>query len=168
MKLKAEFAGKEYALVIRRRDASVAAEVDGRLYELKFREPGSNEYLLLGGNDVYDCRVGKNSEQPELFDVSVGIKNFAVKLVDPKRLRSAQSSDTHEHSSVHIVAPMPGKVVRVLVEMGSEVKAGAGIVVVEAMKMQNEMKSPRSGTVVAIHAKAGATVNAGDVLAVVE
>jgi biotin carboxyl carrier protein len=63
---------------------------------------------------------------------------------------------------------MPGKVVRVQLEAGANVEKGAGIVVVEAMKMQNEMKSPRDGVVVTINVKPGDTVNAGDVLAVVE
>jgi biotin carboxyl carrier protein len=63
---------------------------------------------------------------------------------------------------------MPGKVVRVLVEQGAQVEAGDGIVVVEAMKMQNEMKSPRAGIVTTLNAQAGATVKAGEVLAVIE
>jgi biotin carboxyl carrier protein len=58
--------------------------------------------------------------------------------------------------------------VRILVAVGDQVEAGAGIVVVEAMKMQNEMKSPKAGTVVALNIKTGATVNGGDVLAIVE
>jgi biotin carboxyl carrier protein len=63
---------------------------------------------------------------------------------------------------------MPGKVVRVLVEQGASVEAGQGLVVVEAMKMQNEMKSPRAGRVTELHAQAGATVNTGDLLAIIE
>ena len=63
---------------------------------------------------------------------------------------------------------MPGKVVRVLVEEGQEVEAGQGVVVVEAMKMQNELKSPKSGHVAELRAEPGSTVNAGDVLVVVE
>ena len=63
---------------------------------------------------------------------------------------------------------MPGKVVRILVAEGADVAVGAGILVVEAMKMQNELKTPKAGTVVSIQAEAGATVNAGDVLAVIE
>jgi biotin carboxyl carrier protein len=63
---------------------------------------------------------------------------------------------------------MPGKIVRVLIEEGAQVEAGAGLVVVEAMKMQNELKSPKAGTVTELRARAGATVNAGDVLVVVE
>jgi biotin carboxyl carrier protein len=88
--------------------------------------------------------------------------------MDPKRLRSGQNSDRHHHGVAEILAPMPGKVVRVQLKAGANVEKGVGIVVVEAMKMQNEMKSPRAGVVVAINVKPGDTVNAGDVLAVVE
>ncbi len=94
--------------------------------------------------------------------------NYAVKLTDPKRLRSAQSGAEHDKGTARILAPMPGKVVRILVEAGTEVEAGAGILVVEAMKMQNEMKAPKAGHVVSIDAEVGSTVNAGDVLAVIE
>jgi biotin carboxyl carrier protein len=63
---------------------------------------------------------------------------------------------------------MPGKVVRVLVREKEEVQAGQGVVVVEAMKMQNELKSPKQGIVQKVMAKEGANVNAGDVLLIVE
>ena len=69
---------------------------------------------------------------------------------------------------MEIAAMMPGKVVRVLVAEGDEVEAGAGLVVVEAMKMQNEMKSPKSGRVVEVKIKPEATVAAGEVLMVIE
>jgi biotin carboxyl carrier protein len=63
---------------------------------------------------------------------------------------------------------MPGRVVRLLVAENSSVEVGQGIVVVEAMKMQNEIKSPKKGIVKKISATAGAAVNPGDVLAIVE
>ena len=63
---------------------------------------------------------------------------------------------------------MPGKIVRVLVSQGDAVEAGAGVLVVEAMKMQNEIKSPKKGTIQKILVGEGAAVNAGDVLAIVE
>src|ERR1051326_9105223 len=91
-----------------------------------------------------------------------------IKIIDPKRLRSGQNSGGHHHGVAEIVAAMPGKVVRVHVEPGATVEKGVGVVVVEAMKMQNEMKSPRSGVVVSVKVKPGDTVNAGDVLAVLE
>jgi biotin carboxyl carrier protein len=95
-------------------------------------------------------------------------RHYEVALVDPKRLRSAQSQGGDHTGAAEIVSPMPGKIVRVLVKPGDKVEAGAGVVVVEAMKMQNEMKAPKAGTVVSIEVTEGATVNAGDVLAVIE
>ena len=67
-----------------------------------------------------------------------------------------------------MLAPMPGKVVRILVAEGDEVEKGKGVLVVEAMKMQNEIKSPKKGVVKKLSAAEGSAVNAGDVLAVIE
>jgi biotin carboxyl carrier protein len=67
-----------------------------------------------------------------------------------------------------IKTAMPGKVVRVLVEVGAQVAKGDGIIVVEAMKMQNELRSPKDGTVKDIRGSEGATVNPGEVLAIIE
>lgn len=167
-KLKAEVAGNAHQISIQRHDSVVVAEVDGRRYELELRELGAGEYLLLNGSSVYDCRVENSQNHPHALDVSLRGASYPVKITDPKRLRSAQSGAEHDKGTAQIVAPMPGKVVRILVEDGSAVEAGAGILVVEAMKMQNEMKAPKAGKVVSIHAQAGDTVNAGDVLAVIE
>jgi biotin carboxyl carrier protein len=103
-----------------------------------------------------------------VFDVTVRGNNHLVTVIDPRRLRTDEDADRHHHGTAEITAPMPGKVVRVLVEAGEEVEAGAGLVVVEAMKMQNEMKSPRAGAVVSIKVAAGDTVEAGTLLAVIE
>ena len=85
------------------------------------------------------------------------------------RVRSADASPVGGNKKVReLGALMPGKVVRVLVEEKAEVEAGQGVIVVEAMKMQNEIKSPKQGRVVKIVAQVGASVNAGDVLAVIE
>ena len=81
---------------------------------------------------------------------------------------AARRVPAHHPGAAEIISPMPGKIVRVLVEAGAHVEAGAGIIVVEAMKMQNEMKAPKAGVVVSINAAVAATVNAGDVLAVIE
>jgi biotin carboxyl carrier protein len=93
---------------------------------------------------------------------------YEVALTDPKRLRGARGAGAEASGRAQVRASMPGKVVRVLVEAGASVEAGEGLVVVEAMKMQNELKSPKAGVVVEVRAEAGATVNAGDVLVVVE
>ncbi|HST52187.1 MAG TPA: biotin/lipoyl-containing protein [Pyrinomonadaceae bacterium] len=170
MKLNAEIEGEKVALEVRREGGRVFAEVGGRRYELEARAVGSSEYLLIHGGRVYECRVGaaRGARSRGELSVSVGAFEYAVALADPKHLRGARTVAEHEGGRAQVTAQMPGKVVRVLVSKGQEVEAGAGIVVVEAMKMQNELKSPKSGTVVELRIEPGATVNAGEVLAVIE
>jgi biotin carboxyl carrier protein len=131
--------------------AKVKAWIGARGYELEAREIEDGVYLMFVGDRVREVRVDER-----------------IKIVDPKRLRSGQNSGGHHHGVAQIVAQMPGKVVRVHVEAGAAVEKGAGVLVVEAMKMQNEMKSPRAGVILSVNVKPGDTVNAGDVLAVLE
>jgi biotin carboxyl carrier protein len=168
IKLKAEVAGIDHQIWMQRRESVVLAEVGDRKYELEIHEVGDGEYLLIAGNSIYNCRVEDHDLESGHIEVSLLGVDYRVKLTDPKRLRSAQSGTAHDQGLAQIVAPMPGKVVKILVDAGTDVEAGAGIMVVEAMKMQNEMKSPKAGQVVSIHAQVGSTVNAGDVLAVIE
>ncbi len=168
MKLHATVADSQSDILIQDEGACVRAEVDGRSYELEVRESGVGGYVLIIDGQVFDCRVAGRPVSAKPIDVIVGATQYSVTLIDPKRLRGASGMVAHADEAARIVAPMPGKVVRVLVSVGDRVEAGAGIVVVEAMKMQNEMKSPKAGTVVALKVDVGATVNAGDVLAVVE
>jgi biotin carboxyl carrier protein len=173
MKLTAKLDGTEHRLDIRRDGANVAAEIDGRRYTLAARETEAGVYLLTFEGRVYECRVERAGDAEQRSSGSacrVGVRNrvYEISLSDPKRLRGAGGAGADASGRAEIRAPMPGKVVRVLVEAGASVEAGAGLVVVEAMKMQNEMKSPRAGTVTELHARAGDTVQAGDVLVVVE
>ena len=145
----------------------VKAEIGGRRYELDVHESGANGYQIISNGQVFDCRVEGRPESGLPIEATVGTTPFTVTLTDPRRLSSAASASAHGDDAARIVAPMPGKVARVLVEVGSQVEAGDGIIVIEAMKMQNEMKSPKAGTVIALNVQTGATVNGGDVLAVV-
>ena len=168
MKLTATLGDYQADVEIRAADGSVCAEIDGRRYEIEMHESGSGGYLLISDGQVFECRVQSRVESGKLIDVVVGTAHYPVTLGDPKRLRSASNSVAHVDGAARILARMPGKVVRLLVKVGEQIDAGAGIMVVEAMKMQNEMKSPKAGTVVALNVAAGKTVNAGDLLAVVE
>ncbi|OLE54951.1 MAG: hypothetical protein AUG51_04730 [Acidobacteria bacterium 13_1_20CM_3_53_8] len=168
MKLIAEIAGEEHDVEIKREGSRVVALIDGRKIEVEARDMGNGHYLLKNGNSVYECRVERSRDSARSIEVNVGTDAFHITLTDPKRLRSLARAGAHSDGSTEIVAPMPGKVVRVIAERGAHVEAGDGIIVVEAMKMQNEMKSPMAGTVAAINFQIGATVNAGDVLAVIE
>jgi biotin carboxyl carrier protein len=164
MKLNAELEGSTHALTFALEGEKIRAQVDGREYELELRVH-VNGYLILDGTRVYDCHVERSQN---LFTVQLEQRSYAITIVDPKRLRGTGAAGGQDHGSAKILAPMPGKVVRVLVAEGAEVEPGTGILVVEAMKMQNELKSPKPGKVVTINVEPGATVNAGDVLAVIE
>ena len=168
MKLNAQITGEGHALSLNLNDGSVNAVIDGRTYDLEVRHLLGGEYLLLYGASVYKCRIEVKDSARNVFSVNLRVASFDVTITDPKRLPRGKATAGQDHGAAEIVSPMPGKVVRVLVEAGATVKIGDGIIVVEAMKMQNEMKTPKSGVVVSINAKPGATVNAGEVLAVIE
>ncbi|MGZ4733688.1 MAG: acetyl-CoA carboxylase biotin carboxyl carrier protein subunit, partial [Terriglobales bacterium] len=98
----------------------------------------------------------------------VGDQLYTAEVRDPRSLRGRKLRADLDKGARRLVAPMPGKVARFLVGENSPVEAGQGVVVVEAMKMQNEIKSPKKGTVLKLAVAEGAAVNAGDVLAIVE
>ena len=171
MKLKAKLSGMDHDVSLSLANESAVVEVDGRHYDLEVRKLARGEYLLINGSQVYKCRVEQKRDSTRMggsWGVVLRGQCHEVTIIDPKRLRSAQSSAAHQAGAAEIVSPMPGKIVRVLVAAGAHVEAGAGVIVVEAMKMQNEMKAPKAGLVVSIRTEEGATVDAGDVLAVIE
>ena len=171
MKLKAHLSETDHDVSLKFADGAAVVDIDGRHYDLEVHPLAFGEYLIKSGSNVYKCRVDQNRSflaAGGSFAVVLRGQSFAVSVIDPKRLRSGQGSGAQHTGAAEIVSPMPGKIVRVLVEPGARVEAGAGVVVVEAMKMQNEMKAPKAGVVVSINAEEGATVSAGDVLAVIE
>jgi biotin carboxyl carrier protein len=96
----------------------------------------------------------------------VGSHEFAVEL-ETARADSAAARRAPA-GAARLLAPMPGRIVRVLAEAGQQVEAGQGLVVMEAMKMENELRAPRAGRVAEVHALEGQTVETGALLAVVE
>ena len=89
-----------------------------------------------------------------------------MEIADPRAWRRGRGGSIELEGRQQVAAPMPGKIVRVLVAPGQQVEAGQGLLVIEAMKMQNEIRSPKSGTVEKL-VREGQTVNAGEILAVV-
>ena len=100
--------------------------------------------------------------------LQTGTHEFTAEVIDPRAWSGRRHGHVEAEGRQPIVAPMPGKVVRLLVKAGEQVETGQGLLVVEAMKMQNEIRSPKSGTVERVLAKEGQAVNAGEVLAWVE
>ena len=123
-------------------------------------ETEAGVYSVLVDGASYEVRVTGDQ-------VTVNGHTFEVALEDPRQWKRSRAT-AGATGKISLTAPMPGKVVRVLVAVGDEVTAGQGIVVVEAMKMQNELKAPRAGRVTSIRVKENDSVNAGAVLAVIE
>lgn len=164
MKYEVEIQGRQVSLDFEERDGQIEARVGSRSYEIEIVSPEHGVYTILAGYKVYEARVW--SPEPDSLSVKIGSHVFLTRVIDRKHRRS-----TVEHGiegRQNLVAPMPGKVVRVLVGAGDEVTMGQGCVVVEAMKMQNEIKSPKAGRIIEVRVVEGATVNANQVLAVVE
>jgi biotin carboxyl carrier protein len=122
-------------------------------------------YSILVEGSSYEVYI--EATRVDAGQVTVAKRHFDYQVDDPRQWK--RSGDTAGgQGRAAILAPMPGKVVRIMVALGDEVEAGQGIVVVEAMKMQNEMKAPRSGKVAAIQVKENDSVVAGAVLAVID
>lgn len=148
----------------RNRQASRAALiVDGRAVEADAVRIARSTYsILIGGRSVEVAL----EEHPNGLLLRAGGREFQVEVIDPRAWRGGRGGGIELEGRQQLVAPMPGKIVRVLVAKGQQVENGQGLLVIEAMKMQNEVRSPKSGTVEKV-AKEGQTVNAGEVLAVV-
>jgi len=165
MKLKIQFGGRTRDLELAREGRRLRASLDGRAIEADAVEvaPGQYSILLEGAA----CEVGVEPAAAGLI-VSIAGRRLEARVVDPRRWRGAGRGGALEvEGRQQILAPMPGKVVRVLVQQGDTVDAGRGLLVVEAMKMQNEVRSPKTGTVERLLVTEGQAVNAGEVLAVV-
>jgi biotin carboxyl carrier protein len=133
-----------------------------RSAQIENPEPGVYSVLMDGRS--YEAYV---EETTGGLEVSINGFRFEIEARDPRRW-SRKSTGRGGHGVQSIASPMPGKVVRVLVATGDQVEAGQGMVVVEAMKMQNEIKASRAGKVLLVAVQEGATVTAGEVLATIE
>jgi len=164
MKYETEIRGRQVSVEFEQSGERIAAQVGNRDYDLEFFSPEEGVYTFLDGDRVYEAHVSELDKTS--MRVLIGSRLFTTRIIDRKHRGSSVEHTIEGRQS--LVAPMPGRVVRVLLRAGDDVAAGEGVIVVEAMKMQNEIKSPKSGRVVEIRVVEGATVNANQVLAVVE
>lgn len=144
--------------------ASCAFSVDSRecVADVEQVEPGV--YSILLGRRSFEVKIEEGDRR---YFVAVNGHRYEILVQDPRRL-ARQANRLEAAGPQMLTAPMPGKVVRVMVEAGQPVAAGQGLVVVEAMKMQNEIKAPKAGSVRALHVDEGGSVGAGDALVEVE
>jgi len=157
--------GHPHRLELERVDGAWHCRLDGCEIAIDAVIPRRDVLSLLVDGHAYEIKREQTATDLHMW---VGNARFAVEMHDPRSLRSRRAAGRDAEGPRKLVAPMPGRIVRVLVNEKTEVAEGQGIVVVEAMKMQNEIKSPKKGAVQKILAVPGAAVNAGDVLAIVE
>jgi acetyl/propionyl-CoA carboxylase alpha subunit len=169
----------------------LSIEVDGESCSLEWRPNGTGFEYVLSGAASSSGDASVSEVMPGVFSVLLGTRSFTVHVgahvgvtgdqlevwsgsqchlisVADTRDRSDKSTNAAATGPIGVRAQMPGRVVKVLVELGARVEAGQGLIVVEAMKMQNEMKAIRAGRISKIHVAEGATVAAGESLIVVE
>lgn len=135
--------------------------VDGRVMQIDARmlQPGILSLVVEGRQ--YRCILDGNA-------VLIGGRRFEFEVSDPRSLQGRRGVGVGAAGPRAVKAPMPGRVVRVLAAVGEDVSEQQGIVVIEAMKMQNELKAPKAGRVARIAVDVGDAVAANDVLAVIE
>jgi biotin carboxyl carrier protein len=158
--------GKKHQVELDRGDKVWLCKVDGQFIEVDAALTARDVLSLLVGGKAYEIKR-ERSLQGELHMV-IGSARYAVDVQDPRSLRTRRALGGAESGPQKVKSPMPGKIVRILVSEKDEVKEGQGIIVMEAMKMQNEMKSPKDGKVQKILTAEGSIVNAGDTLAIIE
>lgn len=163
--LNQAYGSKKHAVELERSANGYRITVDGQLVDgdAALVAPGTVSVLI--GGQSFEVHVAPAID--EQLKLQCGPHEFTAELRDPRAWQGRRHGAMEAEGRQQIVAAMPGKVVRVLVNAGDEVEAGQGLVVVEAMKMQNEIRSPKKGKVERFQVKEGQAVNAGEVLCVV-
>jgi biotin carboxyl carrier protein len=158
-------AGKVHKVELTRTESNWLCKLDGRELPLDVVSTRNGVLSLLLEGRSYEIKQEQTAGETNIV---VGNHRFNANVRDPRSLRSRRASETGAQGVRKITAPMPGKVVRILVSVGEPLEAGQPVLVIEAMKMQNELKSPKKGVLKKVNVIPGAAVEAGQALAEVE
>jgi biotin carboxyl carrier protein len=157
--------GKTRRVELVRAGSSWSCKLDGREFPVDVVSPRPGLLSLLINGRSYDVKQEAGAAENSIV---VGHERFSAVVRDPRSLRGRRGADAGAQGARKITAPMPGKVVRILAPPGTEVEAGQAVLVIEAMKMQNELKAPKKGKVSKLSVIEGAAVETGQTLAEVE
>lgn len=158
-------ADQTHRVELRKEDSGWRCKLDGQEIPLDVISTHSGVLSILLDGKSYKIKQESNGSE---LSVVVGRQRFSAQVRDPRSLRGRHAAEGAGEGPRRITAPMPGKVVRILAPAGTPVEHGQGVIVIEAMKMQNELKSPKKGTVKKLNVSEGAAVEAGQALAEVE
>ena len=163
----AKLGEQSYTVEIEESGRSVyRVSVDGNEFLVDGKKTGRTNFSLIVDNRSFEIEVDNTDDE---YRVLVDGRNYRIHLVDERRVRvGAAQSGLQLQGRQMVSVPMPGKIIAVLVAIGDAVEMGQGLVIVEAMKMENEVRSPISGEVKEIKVKPGDTVEGGALLVIVE
>ena len=150
--------------LVNKDDNKVVIKIDEKIYELDVVMAENGICSILNNGKSFTAEL-KRSENGKKYTVNTAFNTFPVEIVDnqAKYLRNRRKDDTDE-SQDRIYSPMPGKVVKILVDKGTEVEAGQPVIVIEAMKMQSEYKVKKTCTIKDILVKEGDAINSDQTL----
>ena len=177
MRFVADFDGETHTVDVDNHgndDGFYTMVLNGNSYHVDAQLMRSHIVSMLIDNKSYDVDIEKTGDLSDTLDgkmrVTVRGRVVDLDMLDERRRKMREAAHAHlgHHGGGAVVSPMPGKVIKLLVKEGDTVERGQGVVVVEAMKMENELKAPAAGTVKMIHAGEGDAVNANDPLVSIE
>jgi biotin carboxyl carrier protein len=163
VKLEIEIAGEIHAVEYKPGESTIL--FDGRPVAVEVQTLRAGVLSLIVEGRAWRVVFEDDANEPA---VHVEGQRIPYRVDDPRSLKGRRARARGSDGPKTIKASMPGRIVRVLAEKGEAVEAHQGVVVIEAMKMQNELKAPKAGNVAELRVAAGDTVVAGDVLAVIE
>jgi len=166
MKYEVRIGGKTRVVEFARNSEKLQISLDGNLLDADAVEVATNTFSILIDGESWEVRVAPLPDGS--LTLHTGTAEYVAEVVDPRAWRGRRHGAMEAEGRQQIVAPMPGKVVRLLVNARDTVEVGQGLLVVEAMKMQNEIRSPKSGKVEKLFVQEGQAVNAGEILAWVD
>lgn len=159
-------AGNSHRVVeMDREDGRWKISIDGHAVDADVAEIGPHLVSVLLEGHSYTVQIRQTPDG--MLNLQAALQEFTAEVADPRAWRGRRHGGVEAQGQQQVTAPMPGKVLRILVGVGDKVEAGQGLIVVEAMKMQNEIRSPKSGTVERLPAHEGQAVTAGEVLCVI-
>ncbi len=177
MKFIAEIGGRSHTIEVDNHgadDGYYTMVVDGERHEVDAQLLRSHIVSVLIDHKSYDVDIEKSGKLDDTLDGRMKVRvrgrvvNLDILSERRKKMKEAATAHLSQSGVVNIESPMPGKVFKMLVKEGDEVEEGQGVVVVEAMKMENELKSPKAGTVTSVKVNEGQAVDAGTSLVIIE
>jgi biotin carboxyl carrier protein len=166
VKYEIRLSGKTRVVELARHNGILEVSIDGRRLDADAVEVAPHTFSVLLNGESHQIRVAPRPDGT--LTLHTGLAEYHAEVSDPRSWRGRRHGALEAQGRQQVAAPMPGKVIRLLVKPGDAVGAGQGLLVVEAMKMQNEIRSPKSGKVEKLLVQEGQAVNAGEVLVWVE